>query len=161
LDNLRLLTIPFVDFSGGTQLGQMVVNRDVVKPIRAAFKKMYAKKFPIRKMRLVDYYGASDMRSMKDDNTSAFNCRTLPGSSTWSQHALGRAVDINPLENPCLCRGGLEPSNARPYVNRSRHAKGMINEGGFVVRTFDRLGWGWGGRYRFTKDWQHFSANGW
>lgn len=161
LRDLRLLTISYTDFSGVTKSGQLVVNRDATQPVTRAFEIMYRARFPIQRMRLVDYYGADDMRSMAHNNTSAFNCRALPDSTTWSQHAYGTAVDINPVQNPYWAPDGhVEPTDAQGYLNRSRTAKGMIHEGDAAVRAFDRVGWGWGGRWNSPKDWQHFSASG-
>jgi hypothetical protein len=36
----------------------------------------------------------------------------------------------------------------------------MAIDGGAMVRIFDSLGWGWGGRWSGTKDYQHFSTTG-
>jgi len=160
LDRLRRLAIRFVTYTGATRIGHLVVNRDVVGDVVRAFRAMYRHGFRIRRMRVVEHYGGSDHRSVKADNTSAFNCRRMPGSGTWSQHAYGRAIDINPVQNPYVVDGVVEPLRGRPYLDRSRRTRGMIHEGGVTVRSFDRLGWGWGGRWTSVKDWQHFSVNG-
>jgi hypothetical protein len=36
----------------------------------------------------------------------------------------------------------------------------MAVEGGAAVAAFDRVGWGWGGRWSGIRDYQHFSAGG-
>ena len=72
--------------------------------MRSAFAELFADRFPIRRMRLVDAYGASDYRSIEADNTSAFNCRRATGATRWSEHAYGRAIDVNPIENPYVVR---------------------------------------------------------
>jgi hypothetical protein len=112
-------------------------------------------------MRLVDAYGADDHRSMAADNTSAFNCRFINGQpGVWSQHAYGKAIDINPVENPYVTGSGfVSPPAAGPYADRSRHAAGMVHGGDATVRAFTAVGWGWGGRWDWPKDFQHFSAN--
>ena len=95
----------------------------------------------------VDAYGGSDFRSIEADNTSAFNCRYVEGTTRWSNHAYGRAIDVNPIENPYVS-GGLDVTRAsRPYVDRIERRPGMAYEGGALVRAFDRIGWGWGGRW--------------
>ena len=79
------------------------------------FRRLYNERYPIRQMRLVDHFGADDMRSMRADNTSAFNCRWRAGiCCTWSQHAYGRALDLNPVENPYVFDGGFSPPNGAP-----------------------------------------------
>jgi hypothetical protein len=126
-----------------------------------ALRSMYRNDFKIRRMRLVDHYGGSDRRSMRADNTSAFNCRRVAGTTRWSEHAYGRAIDINPVENPYVASDGtVSPRRGSAYVDRSRHAKGMIHARDSTVRAFRRVGWGWGGYWRSSKDYQHFSASG-
>jgi hypothetical protein len=112
-------------------------------------------------MWLVDRYGGKDERSMRADNTSAFNCRNVAGTSSWSEHAYGRAIDINPVENPYVGNdGSVDPKKGRPYADRTRHAKGMVQAKGAVVHAFQDSGWGWGGSWNSAKDYQHFSASG-
>jgi hypothetical protein len=113
-------------------------------------------------MRLVDAYGADDHRSMAADNTSAFNCRIVAGKpGVWSEHAYGRALDLNPLENPYVTESGyVSPPAGVPYADRSRRAKGLIHRGGPVVATFATAGWAWGGNWPWPRDYQHFSATG-
>jgi hypothetical protein len=161
LDDLRLLSISMWGFDGERRRGQMVVNADVVDDVRAAFKRLFDARFPIRRMRVVDDYGADDYRSIAADNTSAFNCRTATGSTRFSEHAYGRAIDINPIENPYVYADGTTVHRpSRPYLDRSRHRPGMAFAGGDLVRAFDAIGWGWGGRWPRPTDYQHFSRNG-
>jgi hypothetical protein len=161
LNDLRLLTLSFWGFDGDAHTGRLVANRDAVRAIASAMHALFRARFPIRSMRLVDAYGASDDRSMAADNTSAFNCRSVPGAGgVWSQHAYGRAIDVDPLENPEVTGDRVLPPNGRAFVDRTRRARGMIRPGGVVVRAFTAVGWGWGGHWHSLKDWQHFSANG-
>lgn len=112
-------------------------------------------------MRLVDAYGADDHRSMNADNTSAFNCREVAGRpGVWSRHAYGRAIDINPVENPYVSGSHVSPPAGRPYARRTPHRRGMIGPRSVVVRSFAGVGWEWGGFWAGTKDFQHFSASG-
>jgi hypothetical protein len=141
--------------------GLLVVHRDAADDVLRAMRSLFEHRFPIRRMRLVDRYGADDNRSMNADNTSAFNCRFVAGTNRWSQHAFGRAIDINPIENPYVTPSGhVSPPAGRAYVNRSRRAPGMIHAGDAVVRAFSRVGWGWGGTWSGSRDYQHFSATG-
>jgi hypothetical protein len=161
LDDLRLLAISYWGFDGGVHLGRLIVNRDAARPMLRAMRSLYRLHFPIRRMQLVDAYGAVDDRSMAADNTSAFNCRFIAGTSRWSEHAYGHAIDINPVENPYADSDGyVSPPAGAPYADRSRHVPGLIHSGGAVVRAFARVGWGWGGYWDWPKDYQHFSASG-
>jgi hypothetical protein len=111
-------------------------------------------------MELVEHYGSNDKRSMAADNTSAFNCRRVEGSTSWSEHAYGLAIDINPLENPYLRVGQVLPPAGKAFLDRGRWRRGMIHAGDGVVRAFAAVGWSWGGAWRSLKDYQHFSVNG-
>jgi len=161
LRNLRLLTLGYRGFDGRSHTGRLVVNRSVAARTVAVFRRLYRAGFPIRRMRLIDVYGGSDFRSIEADNSSAFNCRRATGSSSWSNHAYGLAIDINPIENPYVTASGSVAHRAsRPYLNRSRIRPGMAYPSGALVRAFRSAGWGWGGYWSGTKDYQHFSANG-
>ena len=160
LHDLRLLTIRHWGFDGRARTGQLIVHHEVAREVVAAFRELYAGRFPIRRMQLIDAYGGSDFRSIEADNTSAFNCRYVDGTTRWSNHAYGRAIDVNPIENPYVSGGATSHAASRPYLDRSRRLPGMAYEGGALVRAFDRIGWGWGGRWSGTKDYQHFSESG-
>ena len=160
LDDLRLVTLTHWGFDGRARRGRLIVHRDAAAGMVRVFRDLFAARFPIRRLRLVEAYGSDDDRSMAADNTSAFNCRLVEGSSSWSEHAYGRAVDVNPLENPYVRGGHVSPPGGRPYVDRSLWKPGMIHRGDAVVRAFAAIGWEWGGDWRSLKDYQHFSATG-
>ena len=161
LHDLRLVRLRYWGFDGEAHRGRLVVHRAWARGIANVFGELYEARFPIRRMRLVDRYGADDMRSMRADNTSAFNCRYRGGECcVWSQHAYGRAVDINPVENPWVGPWGVSPPNGAAYADRTPLRRGMIGPRGPVVEAFAGIGWGWGGTWRSSKDYQHLSANG-
>ena len=161
ISRLRLLGLGYWGFDGTAHRGQLVVSAAGAPAVVAAFRALWRARFPIHQMRLVDAFGGSDERSMQADNTSAYNCRAVPGTGgTWSQHAYGMAVDINPRENPEIAGAVIDPTIAARYANRSLHAKGMSHPGDIVVRAFRAVGWSWGGDWHSLKDYHHFSANG-
>ncbi len=162
LGDLRLVRVSHWGFDGQIHNGRLVVNKAVAGQVVAAMQSLFRHRYPIRRMRLVDSYGADDHRSMAADNTSAFNCRFINGQpGVWSQHAYGKAIDLNPVENPYVTGSGfVSPPAGGPYADRSRHAAGMVHGGDPTVRAFAAVGWGWGGRWDWPKDYQHFSANG-
>jgi D-alanyl-D-alanine carboxypeptidase-like protein len=159
---LRLVTASHWGFDGRVHRGRLVVNRDAAATMLQTMRSLYRLRFPIRRMRLVDAYGAGDHRSMAADNTSAFNCRFVAGSpGVWSEHAYGRAIDLNPIENPYVTAPGyISPSAGAAFADRSRHAPGMVHRRGPVVAAFAAGGWEWGGNWSWPKDYQHFSASG-
>jgi hypothetical protein len=159
---LRRVRLRYVGFDGRSHLGALVVNERVVRDVVSVFRMLYRERFPIRRMRPVDAYRGSDDRSAAADNTSAFNCRkaVAPGTRSWSMHAYGLAVDVNDVENPYLEGSRVIPAAGAPFLDRSRVRRGMAVEGNALVRAFDRVGWGWGGRWSGYPDYQHFSTNG-
>ena len=160
LEGLRHVSLPYIGFGGRARRGALVVNASAADDVVAAFRALYRARFPIRRMRPIQAYGGDDFRSIEADNTSAFNCRPATGSSNWSNHAYGLAIDINPIENPYVSGGRTSHPASVPYLDRSRVRPGMAVEGGALVGAFDARGWGWGGRWSGTVDFQHFSSNG-
>lgn len=159
--DLRLVRVPYVGFDGTRRRGELVVHRDVAVDVGRTFVRLAQQGFRIRRMERVDRYGGSDDDSMAADNTSGFNCRPVVGRrGGWSQHAYGRAIDINPRENPYVYDGKVLPPEGQPYVRRTPVRRGMITADGPVVRAFRAIGWGWGGNFRNSKDYQHFSRSG-
>ena len=157
---LRRIEIDYIGTDGQTHRGSLVVHRDVVDDVIAIFADLRRQRFPIAKMQTVDHYpGAEDELSMEDNNTSAFNCRPLPGDTGWSLHAYGRAVDVNPLINPYLdSSGDLQPKTAAAYLDRDPSVPGLLFAGAPAVRAFTDRGWRWGGAWRNPVDYQHFET---
>ena len=167
LSGLRLLTVTHRGFDRHNHVGKLVVNRSAARPLAHVFHQLYRLHYPIRHMRLRDAYGRKRSRPKDGDVTGSFECRdAVPspctgGNSTgsWSMHAYGLAVDINPVENPYVGCGQSRDKASRPYRDRSRHRPGMVTRR--VVRAFGSIGWGWGGAWAGnTKDYMHFSSSG-
>ena len=156
LDQLRLLTLSYWGFDHAVHQGQLIVNESAARALTGAFRLLFAARYPIRQMRVVDVFGGSDERSMLADNTSAFNCRRVRGTTSWSEHSYGLAVDINPFENPEVVNGAIDPPAAAAWADRSRHTPAMIRHGDAVWRAFISVGWKWGGDWTSPKDYQHF-----
>ena len=147
---------PFVGFDGRARRGALVVHHSAARDVVTAFRALYRARFPIRRMRPIQAYGATTSLSIEADNTSAFNCRSATGSSRWSEHAYGRAIDINPIENPYVSGGRTSHRGERRLPRPVAAAAGTAVEGGALVEAFDAVGWGWGGRWSSIVDYQHF-----
>jgi hypothetical protein len=167
LSQLRVLRVTTLDFAGRPYTGELVVNASVARPLVSVFRQLYALRFPIRHMQLADAYGPARLRPKDNDVSGSFECRqAVPspctggkGTGTWSNHAYGYAIDINPRENPYVGCGMSRDPAARSYMDRSRLREGMVTPA--VVRAFASIGWGWGGSWSGdTKDYMHFSVNG-
>jgi hypothetical protein len=162
-DQLVLMQIPYRDFDGATRMGALIVARAVAAQVAAIFDEIYRSgAFRIAQMRLIDDFDGDDDRSIAANNTSGFNCR-LTDHGGLSKHALGLAIDINPVQNPYREGDLTAPEAGRAYdepQERRRGVTGLIIDGDVVTRAFARRGWSWGGRWRRTIDYQHFSYGG-
>ncbi|BBZ22873.1 hypothetical protein MHIB_12910 [Mycolicibacter hiberniae] len=156
-EQLRRVTLTHLGFDAQPHRGELIVHQELVGAVIAVFERLYRLDFPIEKMRpAVAYRGGDDELSMEDNNTSAFNCRRIPGSGNWALHAYGRAIDVNPLLNPSVDRDGFEPHTAATYLDRASSAPGLLHAGDAAVRAFTDAGWTWGGNWRSPVDYQHF-----
>jgi hypothetical protein len=156
--HLRRVEVNYIGFDGQPHRGALIVHEDLAAEVVAIFEQLLQLRYPIEKIRTVDNYPAADDElSMEDNNTSAFNCRDIPGTGSWSQHAFGRAIDLNPSLNPYIDRtGAFQPKNAAPYLDRTRTDPGLLHAGDPAVRVFTDRGWRWGGAWRSPLDYQHF-----
>ena len=160
LDDLRLLTLSYWGFDGAAHRGRLVVNGDVASQVVSVFRQLFQAHYAIRRMELVDHYGADEDRVMAADDTCGYNGRWVydkPG--VWSEHAFGKAIDINPLENPYVYGGKVAPVAGRKYLDRALRSMGMIEANDAAVRAFASIGWKWGGSWA-SPDYMHFSASG-
>jgi hypothetical protein len=167
LSGLRLMTLTYRGFDGNVHTGQLVTNAVSVGPLTTVFSKLYAMHFPIHHMKLSDAYGPVSVWPKDLDVTYSFSCRqAVPspcsggtGTGSWSMHAYGEAIDINPVENPYVGCGQTRDKTAVSFMKRTPLRRGMVSPA--VLAVFHSVGWGWGGSwYGPTKDYMHFSANG-
>ena len=147
-----LLDLEYSGFDGVLRPGQMIVHRDLEIEVREIFADIAAARFPIEKMLPVVVFDWSDDASMAANNSSAFNYRLAVGKSKLSLHAYGRAIDINPLQNPYIKDDLILP----PAGVYNPGVPGTLLADGPVVKAFEKRGWTWGGRWTSLKDWHHF-----
>ena len=158
LDSLSYVHVLHVDFNGNTQTGELICNTAIAQDLVDIFKALYEAGYPIDKIRLIDEYGADDDTSMAADNTSCFNYRLVKGSNKLSNHGLGRAIDLNPLYNPCvyLKSGEIAPPAGAAYADRSADFPYKIDTNDLAYKLFTQHGFTWGGAWNSLKDYQHF-----
>ncbi|MBN1173720.1 MAG: M15 family metallopeptidase [Micromonosporaceae bacterium] len=157
---LRYLTVSFRGFDGLAHTGELLVNERVADDLVAVFEQLFAEGFPIERMRVVSTAELNAPPTGDTNTTTSFACRGTRGQTSWSQHAYGLAVDINPFHNPYRKGDTVLPELATAYLDRATPRAGMVAPAGPVVRAFASIGWQWGGNYRSLKDYMHFSANG-
>lgn len=163
LKDLRYLRIHYKNFKNKTSLGELIVHKSVAKDVINIFKALYDINYPIYKMKLVSNYNGKDWHSIEADNTSAFNCRNVGGTNRWSRHSFGKAIDINPIENPYVSRSGyishkasLKYKKRRHFKNKKASNRAILLKNDKATKIFKKYGWKWGGDFKGEKDYQHF-----
>lgn len=158
--DLRYIRVLHIGFDGKTRIGELIVNKAIAQDVIDIFRELYSISYPIEKMILIDEYDADDIKSMADNNTSAFNFRFIEGTKKRSVHSDGLAIDINPLYNPYVRTrdGKLEilPENAGEYADRTKDNIYYIKKDDPCYRAFTDRGFTWGGEWKNSKDYQHF-----
>ncbi len=159
VDELRYVTVSFWGFDDLPHTGELILHETVVDDIVSVFTSLYEARFPIEEMRITTAAELDAPPTGDGNNTAAFVCRAVVGGTRFSEHAFGLAVDINPFHNPYRRGDVVLPELAGVYLDRDDVRPGMIVEGDVVVAAFDRIGWGWGGRWQSLDDYHHFSLH--
>jgi len=157
--HLAYLTITHANFYGQSQIGHLIIAASIADEVLDIFREIYEARFPIERMRLIDFYDASDYYSMADNNSVGFNFRYIAGTRTISRHGLGMAIDINPIQNPYQRGDTIWPIAGTPYLDRTNVRPGMIIHGDVVHQAFVSRGWIWGGSWRSPLDFHHFERH--
>ena len=160
IDDLRYLSLLYVDFNGETQTGEMICNKSIAQDLLEIFYELYNNDYRIESVKLIDEFGGDDVESMLADNTSCFNYRVVEGSTKLSNHAYGLAVDINPFYNPYITyKDGvtkISPVGSESYADRTQDFPYKIDENDLAYKLFTQHGFKWGGNWNSVKDYQHF-----
>lgn len=156
INNQSLVDVLYYSFDNKVHKGQIVIHKKLVKDIQQIFALAYEMKFPIGKVIPISNpnYNWDDIKSVTDNNSSSFNYREIAGSDSLSDHAEGRAIDINPLINPFIDKKGKATPGKAVY---NPNVPGTLTADHPIVKKFLALGWEWGGNWNGTKDYQHFS----
>ena len=168
LSSLRYLKMPHYNFDGRIQVGEMIVNKDIQDDVISIFKELFRSGYQIQSIYLIDNYWTgdaetSDSASIDENNTSAFCYREISGGGNLSNHAYGRAIDINPQQNPYVSYSSGSPkwehSNANDYIKRDTGLPHVITHEDLAYKLFAKHGFRWGGDWNNPKDYQHFDKN--
>ncbi|MGZ5383806.1 MAG: M15 family metallopeptidase [Acidimicrobiia bacterium] len=160
VEELAYVTVSHWGFDQKFHTGELLVNASVADDLVEVFRRLHEIRFPIEEMRVIRLEEIDAHPTGDWNDTTAFVCRPAVGSGSWSQHAYGTAVDVNPFHNPYQKGDLVLPELASVYLDRSDLRPGMIAAGDDVVQAFAAIGWGWGGNWNSLKDWMHFSLSG-
>ena len=149
-----LVDVEHLGFDGRLHVGQLVIDEALVDDVQAVFAVVRETRTPVTSVIPIaaPAFDWSDDASMRADNTSGFNYRPVAGTNVLSRHACGRAIDLNPRENPYLGGKVVQPAGALHDPRRP----GTLTADHPVVRAFKARGWTWGGDFKALKDYQHF-----
>lgn len=159
--DLRYVHIIHYDFDGKLAEGELICHNSIAEDLVEIFYDLYASEYQIEKVTLIENYNGDDTASMADNNTSCFNYRVVDGTKSLSRHALGLAIDINPLYNPYIRydkKGGqtVSPVEGEAYADRTVSFPYKIDPDDLCYRLFTEHGFTWGGNWNSSKDYQHF-----
>ena len=153
VDSLALIDVLYYCFDGLKHQGQIIVNNDLEDDVYEIFALIEKLQFPVGKVIPIVTYQWDDHSSMASNNSSAFNFRVIEGTTKLSLHSFGRAVDINPVQNPVIYPNGFIAPEGAKY---SPLKAGTFSAKNQVVQEFIRRGWHWGGNFEQPKDYHHF-----
>lgn len=165
LSDLRYLKVLHYNFSGQIQVGEMIVNKSIADDVISIFEELFACGYQIQSMYLIDNYWTgdpddSDTASIDENNTSAFCYRPITNGTKLSNHAYGRAIDLNPQQNPYVSYSSGAPKwyheNASDYIARDTGLPHVITHEDAAFLIFQKYGFTWGGDWNNPKDYQHF-----
>ncbi len=161
VDELRYVTLTFWGFDGEHHTGELLLDASVADDVVSVFEQLAAARFPIEEMRVTAREELDRPPTGDGNNTSAFVCRPVRGGRSFSEHAYGTAIDVNPFHNPYVRGDVVLPELASTYLDRANLREGMQTDGSVAVDAFAGIGWQWGGAWAgSTTDPMHFSANG-
>lgn len=161
LDDLRYVSLLYVDFDGNTQNGEMICNKAIAEDILEIFSELYNNGYQIESIKLIDEFDGDDTASMLANNTSCFNYRVVEGTNKLSNHAKGLAIDLNPFYNPYITYNkdgsiNISPEGSEAYADRNASFPYKIDENDLAYKLFKEHGFTWGGNWNSVKDYQHF-----
>lgn len=149
-----ILEVAYFSFDGKYHQGQIVIDKDLESDVRDFFNFLIEQNFPLKSAIPIAHnkYNFNDTLSMLDNNSSGFNPRNIAGTDKPSNHAFGRAIDINPFQNPFIKNGLIEPKGAVYDILKP----GTFSAASPIVQFLKARGWIWGGDFEEIKDYHHF-----
>lgn len=155
-EELRYVHVLHYDLNHEVKEGELICNELIAEDLVEIFQELFEQEYPIERICLIDDYNGDDETSMRDNNTSCFNYRVIAGSSSLSNHSFGLAIDINPLYNPYVSGGYVQPATGAAYTDRSGDFPYKIDREDLCYQLFTERGFTWGGDWSSPKDYQHF-----
>ena len=151
IDQLELLDVTYTSTDGKLHQGQILTNKKLASDIKELFQFMLDQDFVIEKAIPIVAFNWSDSLSMANNNTYSFCYRNI----SYSKHAKGLAIDINPRFNPVRWKTKKLPNE--PYgAVLDTTVNGTLHPEHPVVKEFRKRGFRWGHTFSKYYDDHHF-----
>ncbi len=152
IESLEMISVEYFGLDGKLHRGQVIIHADLVADIQEIFAFSREIQFPMAKVIPISQFGWSDDISMFENNSHGFDWRLATGLDWISHHGYGRAIDINPRQNPYYKNNIMLPANGTYDITDP----GTLHANHPRVLKFKELGWQWGGDWRVPHDLHHF-----
>ena len=151
IDQLQLINVTYISTDEKLHQGQILTNKLLAQDIEELFQFMLDQDFVIEKAIPIVAYNWNDTLSMEDNNSYSFCYRNI----SYSNHAKGLAIDINPRFNPLRWKIKDLPNEPLGAVLDTA-VNGTLHPNHLVVKEFKKRGFRWG--HTFSKYWDdhHF-----
>jgi hypothetical protein len=153
LEQLVLLDVEYYSTDELLHRGQLLVNEKIEEDMKVLFEYIKETRFPIYSVIPVVRFGWSDAQSMEANNSYVFCYRDI----SYSKHATGMAIDINPLFNPLRWKPPYEHRRNKPANGiYDVEVPGTLYPGHHLVEKLNAMGYRWGHYFRRNYDSHHF-----
>ena len=153
ISQLDLITVKYYSMDGKIHQGQLLTNKQISAELLDVFDYILKLKFPVKRVIPVVKYNWNDDLSMQDNNSYSFCYRNV----SFSKHAKGLAVDINPFQNPVRWRTDYSFRKDKPVgAIYNPDVPGTFYPENEVVLKFKEMGFRWGRTFRRNNDDHHF-----
>ena len=113
IDELELIDVTYLSTDEKLHQGQILTNKRLAKDIEEIFQLMLQQDFVIERAIPIVAYNWSDSLSMTNNNTYSFCYRNI----SYSYHAKGLAIDINPRFNPLRWKNKDSPNKPQGAIS--------------------------------------------
>ncbi len=154
LKHIKMIEVEYYSTDSLLHRGQILMHEDLVSDIEEIFSFMKEIKFPVEMVIPIKFDMPNGMTTMANlNNTYGFHYRQAVANTNLSKHATGRAIDINPFQNPYIFADGKHKPEGSSYNPKDARTLTPTHP---VVLKFKELGWSWGGDWVTVKDYMHF-----
>ena len=154
---MDLIDVTYYGYDNKLHRGQLICHQSVADDLKSIFNQLLWIKFPIYSVIPISEFNFDDHLSMRANNTTCFDFRKKTLKNGWSEHAFGRAIDLNPIQNPYITNRIILPETFDLF-NPTGRIRLYETNGQQIISIFRMYGWLWGGHWHSSKDYMHFEG---